>query len=267
MTLQPPITLPAGAGGMDLSLTGDSLLVAVPSMMSIAVVDLTRPSAAPTMLTLPVVDTAGSVAGMGDGVPSPTDVRIVSNGKMFAFLSWATRSNDELVEVDLTTGAQKIRTDARAISGAPGPTWTNNVERSGDRARLYVVSSARYDAATDSWTAGVSGAASGAFGITTNMTGTQLTATNLILDASYRTIWTADPSNQGTTVLGMSTDGATVYVGAGKTLTMMRNADKVMLERTPIPVFAERVFAVPGKSEVLVFESSSGARVTRVDFQ
>ena len=63
----------------------------------------------------------------------------------------------------------------------------------------------------------------------------------------------------------MSSDGATVYIGAGKTLTTMRNADKVMLERTPIPVNAERVFAVPGTSRVLVFESTSGAKVARVD--
>jgi len=58
----------------------------------------------------------------------------------------------------------------------------------------------------------------------------------------------------------------TVYVGAGKTLTMMRNADKVLLERAPLPLFAERVFAVPGGRFVLVFESSSGAKVTRVSY-
>ena len=265
MTLQTPITLPAAPGGMDLSLSGDSLLVAVPSTKSIAVVDLTHPSAPAAMIPLPVVDTAGVVAGMGDQTPMPEDVRIMSNGKLFVFLSWGTRNDDVVVEVDLKTGAQKIRTDAPRTS-ATSTNWTYSVERSGDRSRLFVVNSARYDAGTDTWTT-ITDLLGSAFGVTTNTTGTQLTMTNLILDANFGTLWTADASMQGTTVLGMSSDGVMVYIGAGRSLTMMRNADKVLLERTPLPTNAERVFAVPGGRFVLVFENSSGAKVTRVSYE
>ena len=134
----------------------------------------------------------------------------MANGKMFVFLSWATRSNNEVVEVSLATGAQQIRTDARNLTPPVPPRWTSVLERSGDRSRLYVVTlcSGYYDAATDTWVACIDPNLSNVFGVTTNTTGTQVTATNSIFDASLRTSWTADPSALGQTVLGMSSDGA-----------------------------------------------------------
>jgi hypothetical protein len=265
MALQAPIVLPAVPMGMDLSLSGDSLLAAVPSTNSIAVVDLSNPSATPGTIRLSLLDNAPTYPGMP---AQPSGLRIAANGKMIVMLSNMTTQSDQTVEVDLTTGAQRFRTDTRGPSD--GTTfWPQFVGRNGDRSRIYLLWNCWrwYASATDTFSPCGYGQPSDGFGITFDAAGTHLTLGSRVFDADTHLLWSSEAINQIYPYAALSPDGASVYLGAGQGITTMRFADKVMLERIPIPVTAERLFVSPSDAWILAFQNTNGSRVTRVDLR
>lgn len=266
MTLRAPIVLPGMPMEMDLSLSGDSLLVAVPSANAVAVVDLTDPSAAPSTIRLSVLDTTALSPGV---TVQPSGLRISANGKMFVMMTNMTAAGDQTVEVDLATGAQKIRTDARKLS-TWSSYWPQFMGRNTDRSRIYVLGIncwSWYVATTDAFTPCIGGISTDYMGMTFNATDTRMTRGSYVLDADTHTLWGAGPINHVVPYAALSPDGASVYLGAGQGITMMRFADTTMLERIAIPLTAERLFVAPSGAWVLAFQNTSGARVTRVDLQ
>ena len=139
--------------------------------------------------------------------------------------------------------------------------------RTPDRSRVYVLGfdcSSHYDSATNSFAACHSRVgADGGIGVDT--TGTRLTTTNVVLDDNLQTLWSAEAITSQVPIVRSSPDASTMYLGVKQTLRTMRLSDKVMLEKIPIPVNAERMFVAPSGAWVLVFQNSYGARVTRVD--
>jgi len=266
MTLQSSIQLPQASMGMDLSLSGDSLLAAMPLDGTIAVVDLNDRSAQPSKIRLSVLDTTA----LTPGVPvAPAGLRIASNGKMFVTLTNRTANGDQTVEVDLTTGAQRIRTDARNLSGTPTP-WPQFMGRNPDRSRIYVLGldcKAWYAVSTDQFAPCGVGMFSQYVGMTFDATGEHLTRGTSVYDKDVNLIWDVPPIVHYAADPALSPDGTTVYVGAGGSLTTARLADKTFLSRTPISVTAERLFVAPNGQWLLVFQNTNGARVTRVDLQ
>jgi len=268
MTLKPAIQLNTTPAGMDLSLSGDSLLVALPDARGVAVVDLTQSTPTPTVVSMQaLLDSAG--AAFAGQPPEPEGLRIAANGKMIVMLIWATSAGDEAVEVDLATGAQRIRTDARSAVN-PYVFWTLSMGRTPDRSRIYMLGSNcsnEYESATDSFTSCTpSVGAQG--GLAFDASGSRFTTSNELLDANLQQLWVHNPLNwQEGDKLAISPDDATIYFGGPFGITAMRFADKTMMERIPIPLTAERLFVDPNGKWLLAFQNTYGGRVTRVDLQ
>src|SRR5205823_5465778 len=220
---------------MDLSVTGDSLLVAVPSARAIAVVDLTQSGPAPASLTMAaLLDSAG--VGFLGARPQPAGLRIAANGKMIVMLNNPTSAGDEVVEVDLTTGVQRIRADARSLTSIYS-LWTRYMGRTPDRSRVYVLGftcASHYESTTDSFAPCQSTVDTNG-GVGFDATGTRLTTGNTVLDDNLQPLWTAEAIAQRRPIVRSSPDASTIYLGVDKSLRTMRFSDKVMLERIPIP--------------------------------
>jgi hypothetical protein len=259
MTTQPTIALPGSPEGMDLTLSGDSLLVAVPSANTIDVIDLNNPAAPLGAIHLSVLDTVPAFGGMP---LTPYGLRVASNGKAIVMLSNPSQSNDQTVEVDLTSGTQRIRTDARKLSSSAF--WTRLMGRPDDRSHIYILGpncGSRYDPATDTFSACRGGIGTDDAGLTFDATGNFLTRGSYLLDNNMQTLWWPDQSSS----IAVSPDDANIFIGARQGITKMRYADKTMLERIPIPVTVNRLFVSPTGQWILAFESNGEARVTRVD--
>jgi len=182
-------------------------------------------------------------------------------------LTNTTLNRDQAVEVDLTTGAQRIRTDAGALNYLSAY-WVQYMDRTPDRSRIYFLSascSSKYDAATDTFSPCGYGLPSDASGMTFDAAGTLLTRGPYVLDANMQTVWFPGVINQHVPYAALSPDGSTIYFGAGESITTARYSDRVMLERAPIPVNVSRMFVAPNGQWVLVFDSYAGSKVTRVD--
>ena len=266
MAASAPITLPDAPAGMDLSLSGDSLFVAVPSANVIDVFDLTKPSAPPTTIRLSVTDSIASSSG--PGFFAPAELRLAANGKLIVVLLNGTPSQDEVVEVDLATGLQKIRTDARGVAAAV-PSQLRSMGRNDDRSRLYILGGcvSRYDAATDTFVACQSPLITGPDGDTFDATGSYMTFDSGVLDRDAQPLWTADPIDERSPNLALSPDGSRLYLGALQGLTTMRLSDKIMLERMTLPVNVDRIWVAPSGAWLLAFQRTGGARVVRIDLQ
>ena len=262
MAAQPPIVLSGPFGGMDLSLSGDSLLVAVPSADAIYVFDLTHPSAPPSTLRLTVLDTAATYRG---GPFQPSAVRVAANGKMLVFLTYSTTSNDQVVEVDLATGKQRVRTDARLLATVD-PLWTRYLGRSPDRSRIYAVgtTAGTYDAASDTFTISLLGSLSTCTGMTFDNAGAMLTRGNEVRDRDLQRVAEMYFAGHGVCI-AISPDGSTVYeADGGANLRSMSLGTQLMIERVPLPLAPDRLFVDPGGDWLLAFKTRQGAKVTRV---
>jgi hypothetical protein len=210
-----------------------------------------------------VLDTAA--AANASTPPAPDGLAIAANGKLIVMLSAPTRSGDEAVEVDLATGAERIRTDARELS-VPTPLWTRYMGRSPDRSRIYFLGncSVMYTAATDTFSAPCGGDfVSGVMGFTFDTLGTRFTRGGLVVNADLSGRY-APPMGFTTAI---SPGGSTLYLGWTLSINVERYSDKLIVERIPIPITAERIFPSPDGKWLLAFQDYNGARVVRVDLQ
>jgi DNA-binding beta-propeller fold protein YncE len=123
------IALRAPAPDMDLSVSGDSLLVAQPLDSSFAIIDLDQLDQAPGTLDIGTIDGGQRV--------EPSLLRVAANGRvLFAFFE-LDRHLWRVGEINLATGAQRVRSDL-PDDGVAG----HLISRSEDRS---------YDAVTDAF--------------------------------------------------------------------------------------------------------------------
>ncbi|HSE68098.1 MAG TPA: hypothetical protein VLB12_14010, partial [Gemmatimonadales bacterium] len=155
-TLAPSISLPVSSsfGAVDLDLTpgGDSLVVPLSSRKTLAIVNLTTSQ----------IDTVPLNGPPNPVVPQFADrVRVTANRKIFTSLTFGGSGyGGNLVEYDLGTGTQQVRTDV-GING--GLTERSPMARAGDGTKLLLLE----DDSCCSEFAGVYTSASDGFGART----------------------------------------------------------------------------------------------------
>jgi hypothetical protein len=143
MRVTQTVLLPSNPTDIDLTPGGDSLVVALPVERALGVFDL---RAAPLTLDsrpLSLLDTTRN--------QYPWRLRVAANGKALVPLAGSVPSTYTLLEVDLGTGAERLRTDAGDggfVSGGP-------LGRSHDHSMLVLNGGPgrfqRYDAGTDAF--------------------------------------------------------------------------------------------------------------------
>jgi hypothetical protein len=272
MTVQPPIMLPGPPAQMDLSLSGDSLLVAIPSQNAVVVVDLTNTAKPPA--TIPF--TAGASTTPSTTWPfAPSHLRVAANGTMLVLPDHLTHAVDQVVEVNLTTGTQRIRTDAHPLNGTYD--WWGDVERTVDRTHIYMLGScsSHYDVSSDTFSqCGPNLPATGAitFPMSFDAAGDRITYGDYVLDADVNMLWAPTGTVENPPPAVMAVDGTAEYIATGQSLTMARIADRALIERVPLPLIPNRMLMAPNGKWMLVFswtsfrlEAGPGTRVVRVD--
>lgn len=143
MTVAGAIAMPSYPTEFDITPGGDSLVVVLPEEGALAVVNLRQSSSQPTLIPLTLLDTATD--------QHPQHLRTLSNGKVFVSLRGTVPSAYVLMEVDLTTGAQRIRADA----GDGGQVGGGYLARSLDHSVIVVNGGPtffqRYDVTSDAF--------------------------------------------------------------------------------------------------------------------
>ena len=149
MTVVATIPLALSPQSIELTPSGDTLLVTFPTLGALGVVDLTRPD---RRLELAPIDPKVDTWVPWNKPSSTIEVRALSNGKAFVVVPIDPVSR-RLVEVDLATGAQRYRFDV-GTGGAIGGGNTEGalLSRSVDGSVLSVRTGdciQRYDTAAD----------------------------------------------------------------------------------------------------------------------
>jgi len=144
MTVDSALEAPGLARGLDLTVGGDSLLVALDSVRSVAVLDLGAPGAGWGSIALPAApDTV-----------SPLFLRVAATGRVLVTLATPDRqATSDVLELDLATGVDRLRTDLPGIYPAAA-----FLSASGDRKHIVVIgqhSVESYDAVTDAFGTGL----------------------------------------------------------------------------------------------------------------
>jgi hypothetical protein len=267
MTFRTPITISGPSTGLDLTVSGDSLIIALPNTRSLAVVDLTQPTASPSTIILSVLDTAG----IGPPMAVPMVVRVAANGRALVTLPQKTLGGDQIITVDLNTGAQAVRRDARSADPYGVSIATSTPDRS--RILMYDLRCPRsYVAATDSFTPcgewpQLGMMQQGWRGFTFDAAGQRLSLGNGAYDVDFHILRSSPAIDGMLPTSALSPDGTVLYLGANMTVTAMRIADGVFTERFNVPVTAQRLFVSPTGDWLMAFQSDYVMRATRVDLR
>ena len=141
------VPMPSFPSQLDLTPSGDSLLVLFPGLGALGVIDVGQSSLQPSIVPLMGFDTAGLHTSM----PVAPDMNVAANGKVFVSLPSTAPDSCTLLEVDLATGTQRVRTDA----GDGGVIGDGAMVGSLDHSVIVLTGGPtyfqRYDASTDTF--------------------------------------------------------------------------------------------------------------------
>jgi hypothetical protein len=266
-TLQITNTIPLPGTALDLDLTpsGDTLLVAMSGQRSLAIVDLRQPVLASTTLPLDQLDQSlGQYA---------TQVRSLANGHAMLGIVGNAPSASTLLDVNLGTGAQRLRPDA-AVNGLTGEV---HMGRSADGGVLIVGESAprcvrRYVTATDAF--GDCAAVRSYFWYpTVDSTGQRFALDTDVYDASMTLLPKSGPifAPGGVAYSLLSPDGQSLF----KMLTIpgilrFDATTGMVLDKTPMPplmLLTPPRLSADGKTMVLLERGNSATRIAVIDLR
>lgn len=244
-TLKGLFSISTGAVPSDFDLTpsGDSLLVAVYGRASLAVIDVrTTP---PTVSWMPIT-AADSASGQ-----FPSTVRTAANGRIYVGLSGATSSARRLVDVNLATGAERIRSDA----GAGGEIGSGQLERSSDANVLtlnvdYPKCLQRFDVRADTFSSCVLPYSPG-WSVRIDSIGDRVATGFDVYDASMQLLPKAYAPLYDLAPTALSPDGQVLYVGIPNAVARVNAADSRVLDRMPIGFFP-RILRVSADGQALI---------------
>ena len=222
------IHLDTRAGDMDLTPSGDSLVVTLPDQNALGVIDLRLATTPLTLIPLTVLDQTVR--------QTPSNVRTTATGKALVSLGGLEARASQLLEVDLATGAQRIRLDA----GDQGFTGFGKLERSQDGTAILLQGGEgllqRLDVPTDRFGSRGSSASS-APRASLDATGDRIAIGADIFDAALNPVRSLEPTG-GSSIL--SPDGEYLYgLSWNSGIVRSRVSDGAILDRTINPIGAQ----------------------------
>lgn len=245
------IPLPFLPEDMDVTVSGDSLVLALGYGRALGVIDLRQPSRTLTLIPLRSLD---STLGQ-----RPYQVRIAANGKAYVGLGGTTTAATQLLEVDLGTGAERILTNA----GRNGLIGGARLERSFDRSVLVLAQGLesyfqRYDVAADAF--GPIRAPVNLGGpLRIDRTGARVSVSLDIYDADlvFQRRVTAPYGGLFVPGAALSPDGEYLYqaIGFGG-VARTRVSDGALLDRSPTPFTASGYLRISPDGTMLVIMDS-----------
>ncbi|PYP60221.1 MAG: hypothetical protein DMD44_02950 [Gemmatimonadetes bacterium] len=248
MTVSATLALPAASADLDLTASGDSLVVALPSLRALGVIDLRQSPLAVALLPLTVLDTTID--------QWPSSVRVAANGKALVLLEGSSPSAFTLIEVDLATQVQRLRTDA----GDGGNVGVAALERSFDHSTVVLRGNPtlfqRYDASSDAFGPLHSVASIGT--ISVDGTGQHVALGADVYDATLGFLRRMDSPFVGWVPTAVSADGQYLYQGVARYgIVRSRVSDGVMLDRSLGPVFTGGLVRMSPDGTMLVIVDSN----------
>lgn len=268
MQYEPPIAAPGRPMGLDLTPGGDTLLVALRGTTALGVVNLT--AATRTLDTLHLEITNDAVT-----VRAPSSVRTTSRGTALVALTFnGSGYGGQLLELDLATGAQRVRTDA----GPSGATSSDlQLTASGDRTKVALVDvwsccgvPARiYDAATNSFGPEIGTIDTYGVHVSTDEHGDAFLIASGLYGPSLEHLRTFDPPGfdlahgrvVGTTPTVMAPAGDVGYFAVADHYFALRLADGGVLEKVYLPSSSTRLLVVEGGAALLSLGATQAALV------
>ena len=240
LTLAPAISLPSRAEGMDLTATGDSLLVALPQDRALAVVDLGTRATAVVPLAF---DTAQA--------RRVTDVRVGANGKALVFLGSNFVGGGRVMEYELASGAQRPRPDA-GNAGALNHTVPFVATRDRRKVALHSGDCAQlYDATSDTFGACGRGLHSYGTILSVDASGTFFTSAHQVLDGTLSLVREIFVPRFYNIVSVLAPDASAVYFPTGYAhakghgVAKARTSDGATVEQQLLPIVPELIHALP----------------------
>jgi hypothetical protein len=262
-----PIPVDGKPHGLDLTLGGDSLLVALRSFRALGIVTV-KTAGGPRL-----VDTADLPLEPGIYGEGPDNVRVMSNGKVMISVTFdGSGYGGQILEYDLVTGEAVQRSDA-GYSGRV--TQATPLVRSEDRHRLLAL----VDDACCPLLAMVYDAQSNAFGpltgtisqsspaVSSSATGSRFLLGNELYDRDLRRLAVFDrvqhPPGAATV---LTSDGQEAYLGGPHGYLRVRTSDASILESVVLafetPGAPQRMWLVASGRLLVVLQ---GAKVYIVD--
>ena len=228
------VPLPASPGDFDITPGGDSLVVTLEGAGALGIIDLRQAPLTVSLLPLQPVDSTGA--------PRPVFVRTLSNGKAFVSLS----GSGLLDEVDLATGAQRVRRDA----GNNGNVGVALLGRSLDHSAVVLfhvgANLQRYDVSTDQFGTPVATTVMAPVTPALDSTGTYVAVETTIYDRSLQVVRAATSPFESPLASVLSADGDTLdEVTPYGDIVRARVNDGSIIDRIKSPIGA-----VDGKSRI-----------------
>ncbi|HEX8320511.1 hypothetical protein [Longimicrobium sp.] len=235
------VTSTSGGMGLDLTRGGDTLIVALGAERALAVLDLSRPEAAPVKVPLAV-----------DGVEMiPMQVRVAANGKVLVMGEIVSTAQRRVVEMSSSGTGQRLRADAEQA----GAYFL--VHRSADHGRLFFEShdhhcATVYDSDTDrfgtcrplvnegTWSSTPSGSRFASGYDVHDAAGGRVRTFPLVTGAPIRY------------TTGLTPDGSHLYASAAGGLVKLRVSDGAYIERLALPTVVDGRILFTGGGRYLV---------------
>jgi hypothetical protein len=242
-TFGTPIPIAGGPNGLDLSLSGDSLFIALRRAAAIGIIDLN--GGARSQVPIPVK------AGIGEGAEK---VRVAANG--LAIVTMAANSAitpSGIFEFDPVFQTVLPRTEPGSI--APYTTGAA-VLRSADRQKVLIAmnppgGSALYDAASNDF---IVSSHQELGWLSTTVHGDRFLYGSLLFDGSLNLIRQVASPLGGATVL--SGDGLVAYFGNSYGYEAFRTADDVVIEHVVSAPFVGRLLLTPAGDRLISITES-----------
>ncbi len=263
MTLVRTVPLPAISTGGDFTLSGDSLIVALPQENAFAVVDLTGASASPVLIPLNVSPPLQQ---------RPHHLQVLDDGLVLAVLRAEAGQEDEVLELSLASGSQRLLEEFRSPYGN---TRRFRLARSAERSMLVLHSQYRGCIHRFAFADRRFGSCLGRIYSSYTPLSFSHGGASMLIDAivtnrdfdPVRSLWSADLLFPGV----ISPSGQHVYLTQRRGVARVRVADGEYLERYAAPVprlsIPQQVFITPGEDALILLvpllEATEIVRVSR----